>query len=273
MKRPLKKLASERLELPTKKTVPCAHLSDYIILIYGREKIGKTTLCAQFPNALFLMFEPGGKALSVYQTEVHSWVDFRQYIELLKEDTRFENIIIDTADLCYRFCLDYTIKRLLAGDHPSEVGYGKGWDVLYAEFQSAINALCKLGKGVIFLSHDAEKEIKLRTGGAYDIIAPTMQSVARNTLQPLVDVFAYYYYADDGERRLKIVGDKETMGGTRIKEAGFFAGIDEIPMGASPAEAYRNFVAAFEGKLKVQPPKPSVQRLPERKGKFRKKGK
>jgi hypothetical protein len=263
MKRTLKKVVG--LELPKERSTPAGNISDYIILIYGREKIGKTTLCSHFPRALFLMFEPGGKALSVFQTPVHTWVDFKNYISLLKEDTRFDNIVIDTADICYKLCLEYVMKTKLAGNHPSEEKYGKGWDALKTEFQSVINSLCKLGKGVIFLSHATEKEIKLRTGGTYDVIAPTMQNTARNVIEPISDIFAYYYYGDNGERFLKVVGDDETLGGGRVQEAGFFPGVTVIPMGSSSEESYKNLVNAFQGKFT---PKQVSKSLPARKGKL-----
>lgn len=241
------------LSLPTKKSVPMAHLDDYIQLYYGREKIGKTSLAAQFPDAVFLMFEPGGRALEIYQVDVHSWIDFKNYIKLLKEDSKFRTIVIDTIDLCYRMCLEYVQKHKLGGNHPADEGYGKGWDKLKAEFSQTISDICKLGKGVIMLSHETEREIKLWKGGSYDLIAPTMSGVARDIIEPMVDIFGYYYYGDDEQRYIKIEGDSESVGGTRLKEAGFFKGIDRIPMGNSAKEGYKNLCDAFSNKLKVTP--------------------
>src|SRR5690606_23710665 len=175
-KRLLKKVGGTGLSLPDELSTPCMSLSDYIILIYGREKIGKTALCARFPNALFLMFEPGGKSLKIYQKDVYTWVDFKGYIGLLKEDERVETIVIDTVDLCFKMCLEYVMKFKLAGDHPADVGYGKGWAPLNTEFPSVSSDLCKSNKGGIFRSHDAEKRLKLRTGGEYEVLAPTMQA-------------------------------------------------------------------------------------------------
>ena len=51
----------EIIKLPTKKSKIESDLSKYSILLYGKIKIGKTSLAAQFPDALFLMTEPGGK--------------------------------------------------------------------------------------------------------------------------------------------------------------------------------------------------------------------
>ena len=58
------------LTLPTEKSKPSSRLGDYTWLIYGAKKIGKTSLVAQFPETLILSFEPGTKALEVFQTRI-----------------------------------------------------------------------------------------------------------------------------------------------------------------------------------------------------------
>lgn len=262
------------LALPKKKSVPASHLADYTMLIYGREKIGKTTLAAQFPDALFLMFEPGGRALEIYQMDILTWVDFKKVLGLLKEDSTYRTVVVDTVDLCYRMCLAHVRKTELGGNHPADEAYGKGWDAIKDEFQRVLADLFKLGKGVIFLSHETEKEVKLWKGGTYDMIAPTMSGVARGVVEPMVDVFGYYYYGSDDQRYLKIVGDSQSLGGARIKEAGFFKDVDQIPMGESAAEGYTNLCLAFENKLKLDMsmakenrPQTKKRVLPKRKGK------
>lgn len=247
----LKGLAEDRLSLPTEKSEPCTNLEDFVILLYGREKIGKTTMLSHFDRALFLMFEPGGKALSIFKREVLTWVDFKAYIKLLHgpDGERFRTIVIDTVDLCYRLCLEYVIKFKLAGQHPGEEKYGKGWDALRDEFSKTMAEICKLGKGVVFVSHDKERTIKKMGGGEYDIIGPTLQDAARSTIEPMADIFAYYYYDSENRRKLKLVGDSESLGGTRLKEQDrFFKGIDEVDMGTSSKQAYDNFVAAMNNK-------------------------
>ncbi|OGV48639.1 MAG: hypothetical protein A2017_02880 [Lentisphaerae bacterium GWF2_44_16] len=51
------------MQLPKEKTMPKTALSDYTTLIYGMSKAGKTSLCAEIPDALFLSCEPGTNAL------------------------------------------------------------------------------------------------------------------------------------------------------------------------------------------------------------------
>lgn len=233
------------VSLPTTKSKAKQNLGDYNLLIYGREKIGKTSLAAQFPNAVFLMFEPGGKALDIYQVEVLSWQELKVLLTELKTDTKFDTIVIDTVDIMYRMCLEWVQKYELAGKHPADEGYGKGWDRLKSEFQKRVATICKLGKGVIFISHEKESEEEKHDGTKIDTIQPSMSGTARGIVEPMVDLVGYYFHGDEDDRCLQIEGSREIVAGCRMKEAGFFPDCDVIDMGSSSKEAFKNFCSAM----------------------------
>lgn len=237
--------------LPKKKSVPGKDLSTYTLLLYGREKIGKTSLASHFPDAVFLMFEPGGRALTVYQVEVGDWPDFKLLLKQLEDDKRFKTIVIDTIDLAYRLCLEWVSKKILAGSHPADMSYGIGWDRLKDEFQKRIAQLCKCGKGVVFLSHDTVREDEKADGTKVSTTMPSMSGVARGVIEPMIDCLGYYYYDADGKRQLCISGTREVVAGCRMKEAGFFKDVDDIFMGTTSKQAYNNFLSAM-GTVKGQ---------------------
>src|SRR3990167_2672164 len=230
------------LSLPLEVSTPSDSLSDYAILLYGREKIGKTTFAAQFPDAFFLMFEPGGKSLSIYQKYVNNWAEFIGYISLLKKERRFKTIVVDTVDISYKMCYEHVCKKL-GIDHPSEEGWSKAWNMIRDEFQKHVAALLKLRRGVICISHATEREIKKRYGEVEHRIIPTMTKQARDTLEPMVDIWAYMEYDENGGRHCVIRGDQMISAGHRLQE--HFKGVDRIPMGKSPHDAYINFMDAF----------------------------
>ncbi len=58
--------------LPNTRTPPKSKLSDYNIVIYGHPQIGKTTLAARFPNAVFLATEDGQNALECYLVRIET---------------------------------------------------------------------------------------------------------------------------------------------------------------------------------------------------------
>lgn len=230
------------MQLPTTKSKPLANLLEYSMMLYGREKIGKTTLASMFPDALFLMCEPGGKSLEIFQVPVNTWKDLIEAIDLLAKDKRFKTVIIDTVDIAFNLCQDHVCAKL-AISHPSEEDFGKGWSAVRDEFSRQMTRIQKLGKGIIFISHSVEKEIRRRSGEASHRVEPTLSKQGRGVLEPMVDVWAYYSYTPQGGRELIIRGDADVSAGCRVK--GHFVGISRIAMGKSEEEAYRALMAAF----------------------------
>lgn len=244
------KVGRVEYKLPEKISVPVENLGGYVMLIYGAKKIGKTSLCSMFQNALFLFFESGGKALRIYQEPMSSWRKFTRFVELLKRDKKFDTVIIDTADLCYDVCFEETC-TLLGCEHPSEIGWGKGWSTIKKEFVTSINSLTNSGKGVIFISHQKELEIEDREGSKVMKKTNTLSSQARETLEGIVDIWANYDY-EKSKRYLTILGSESKDAGHRLKERFRYTDgsrIRKIEMGNSEKEGYDNFIKAFNNEL------------------------
>jgi hypothetical protein len=231
------------MKLPTRKTEIETDLSKYTIFIYGREKIGKTSLAAQFPDALFLMFEPGSKSLEIFRMEINSWVEFVETCKLLKESTQYKTIVIDTVDLAFKYCSDYMCKKLVI-THPSDEEWGKAWGLIRDEFTQWMSYLGKLNRGVIFISHAAERDIKRLKGDGY-LISPTLAKQGRTVIEPMVDIWGYYGY-EGKDRFLQLRGNEEINAGCRLTQN--FIGIEKISMGNTVEQAYKNFMAAFNTK-------------------------
>lgn len=240
-------METEKLSLPTSRSEPSTNILDFTTLLFGEKKIGKTDLTAQYPDTLHLMTEPGGKAQSIFQRAVSDWRTYLGYVRLLKKDKRFRHVSIDVIDILYERCMEHVCSEM-GIDHPSDEGYGKGWNAVRKEFTKGILALLDTGKGVTFVSHAAEKEIKMRGGETYDRISPTMAGQARDIVEGLVDLWFYYGY--EGRRRtLTIQGSDHIGAGHRLKNNFLHpttgAPITEIDMGSSAEEGYANLIAAF----------------------------
>lgn len=242
------------LSLPKERNVPNELIGDYSLLLYGREKIGKTSFAAEFPDAFFLMCEPGGKDLEIFSREVKDWKSFTGYIDLLEKNPgKFKTVVVDTADRCYKLCEEAVHKKMLI-KHASEGDFGTGWSMPKEEFARQIIRLLQLGRGVIFTSHATEKEIKSRSGSKYDRVVPTMSKQAREVLEPIVDIWAYMEYGEGEDRQLHLRGDSHLAAGHRLQN--HFKGVDQIPMGKTAKDAYTNFVAAFDNSLDLAEDKP-----------------
>lgn len=110
-----------------------------------------------------------------------------------------------------------------------------------------IDALLNCGKGVVFISHAQEQEIETRDGKTYDRMMPTMHKRMRETIEGVVDIWAYYTY-DKQRRVLQILGDDNVSAGHRL-EGRFLTPdgrpIRRIDMGTAAKDGYKNVVAAF----------------------------
>ncbi len=245
------------LSLPTKPKEIDRDLHAYKILIYGREKIGKTTIFASFPDAIFFSTEPGTKGLEVYEFNhddggVKTWEIFVQGVDLLLKTDRFRFVIIDTADRAYEKCKDW-LCRTWGIDYPGVTAegkedYGKSWGAIRDEFQKQIDRIIASGRGVGFTSHSKEVEIKVKNAESYHRIQPTMSNQARKAIEPLVDFFFYAEYAKDNEgntqRILICEGDESIWAGARAGVTRDFPRL--LPM--HPDNGYKIIEDAFLGK-------------------------
>ncbi len=255
MKKIIKKNKIE-YTLPTERSTPLDTIGQYIILIFGKKKIGKTTICQHFEKAFFLMFEPGAKKLSIFKREPKTWLEFKKYVALLQKDWEFDTVVIDPPDIAYELCLRYVCDTKLFIDHPGGVNdYGKSWNAVKTEFVTEIRKIINSGKGVIFISHQKEVEIEKRDGKKYNMLTNTMPGQAKEVIEGMVDVWANYDY--DGEKRtLTIMGDDFIDAGHRLNEPPdpkflYTNGepIREISMGKTSKEAYENLIKAFNNEL------------------------
>jgi hypothetical protein len=254
---------SDGFVMPTSKSKPATNLWAYILLLFGEKKIGKTSMLAENADkTFFFMFEPGAKALEVYSHLFTRWADFKLAVTAFIKDPRFDIGVIDTVDLAYKMSEAYTYKKL-GIEHASDESYGKGWAAVKKEFTDQIMRIVNSGKGVVFVSHATEKKIEIRGGGEYDMITTSMPNQARDVIEGLVDIWAYYGY-DGSNRVLTIQGSDHISAGHRLTKHFKTAdggSIREIPMGTSAKEAYQNFLDAFHNRLVVTA-KPVVKKSP-----------
>ena len=237
--------------LPQKKSEPKESIGDYTMLIFGEKKIGKTTLCSKFPDALFLMTEPGGEGLSIFQMKIDHWRKFVKAVDLLEKDKKYKTVIVDTVDNLYELCFDYMCKEKLLIEHPQdENDFGRSWKVIKKEFTDQLSRLMFLNKGFIALSHAQERETTTLSGDKFDRLIPTMGRAANEYLTGVIDIWAYYGY-EDRKRFLVIEGDDYIGAGHRL-EGRFLTPEKEkvvrIPMGKNSEESYNNFIKAFNNK-------------------------
>lgn len=216
------------LALPTTPKDIDTNFLHYLLLVYGREKIGKTVLMSSFPNTIFATTEPGTKGMRIHEFNHENggctdWPIFCAMVELLTTTQNpFHHVTIDTVDRLYDMCLDYVCDTLgipYPGQDPAgEEDYGLSWRAVKQEFLAQLHKLVQAGYGVAFTSHSKELSIKPRGGEKYTRIVPTMSNQARGIVEAIVDYFFYAEYVKEGAGTARILiceGDETVWAGAR----------------------------------------------------------
>lgn len=177
------------MKLPTERQPRKQSITDQIVLLYGPNKIGKTELCAQIPDALFLATEAGHNHIEAFVQPIKNWEDFLQACaEIAKMKHPFKVIVVDTVANLFRFCTDHVLAQHNI-QHESDLGYGKGYALVRNEFSRALNKMSMLPVGLWLIAHSTEKEIETRTGKRTRII-PNLPEKVSQSLLDLADIVA-----------------------------------------------------------------------------------
>ena len=194
--------------LPKKKERQSFHFQELIHLYYGAPGVGKTTFASELPeDNLFIATEDGQRALEVFNVRIDTWEEFLKVISAFEkgEGENFRSITIDTVDNLMNFCEDYVCKKHRI-THMSDEEWGKGWSALKNEFKRAISLIQKLKKGIVFISHAKEVEVKTRSLKINKWI-PTFSKQCRDVVIPLVDEM-FFFTVKEALRDKKIVSDR-----------------------------------------------------------------
>ena len=197
------------MNLPTKKTKAVVDPHRLIMLVYGRPKIGKSTFCNQFPEALFLATEPGLNALDHYEMPITKYEDIDEVYNLLREDKKFHTIIIDTVDIFFDIIRKKALHKL-GVENEIDLGgqYGQAYKPINDLFKENLNKFISLnrqGKGIIFTSH-SKFDMQNR-------IVPSLPETPCKTLCAAMDLMLYFdiMTKEDGEKIRIIHAEPDTQ--------------------------------------------------------------
>lgn len=254
---------TEKFVLSTEITQPSDRLQDYIMLISGEKKIGKTTLANMFgKQAYFLAFEVGYRGLRLRKSDIPDWRTAKLAGRALaKAGMKYGPIVVDTVDKAYDACERYVCEKLAIKNLADEE-WGKGYAEAKREFDEWISGLTRIGNGLVFITHAELREVKTRDGEKYDRVLPTMAKQARKVIEPLVDIWTYYTY--DGKRRVLILeGDDHVSAGHRLMErfrTPSGQALRQVDMGRSPQEGFANLERAFNNQYDPEEGAPKKKR-------------
>lgn len=138
------------------------------VIIYGVHGIGKTTLAAKLPNALFLDFEDGTHGLAVDKLAASdlpkSYDGMKGLIAELKRDHQgYERIVVDTADKFEQTLATALAKEKNVEDIFAVNDYGRTISIHKSGMASVLDALTELtksGMDVVILAHETSRKVE-----------------------------------------------------------------------------------------------------------------
>ncbi len=142
-------------------------------VIYGTEGIGKSTLAAQFPGALFLDVEGGTSQMDVRRIEAPAtWDELLGDVrEVAQNPGICGTLVLDTADFSEQMLISHICKKHNQKGIES-FGYGKGYTYVGEEWQklmTAFDAVIRAGMNVTVIAHARQRKIELPDqAGAFD---------------------------------------------------------------------------------------------------------
>lgn len=143
------------------------------ILLYGVEKIGKSTFAAESPTPIFIGAEDGTAMLDVARfPQPESFADVTAMIaELSAEPHEYKTLVIDTLDWLEPMLWAFICARDKKVDVES-YGYGKGYTAALDEWRVLLAQLERLRAArsmhIILLAHSWVKPYKNPVGDDYD---------------------------------------------------------------------------------------------------------
>lgn len=192
------------------------------VLLYAREKIGKTGFAAGAPNPIFLCSEMGTEEYDVARVGITDWVQCFNVIEALINDPHdYRTLVIDTLDhleaVLHRWILENDAKKA-ASMVTAAGGYGKAFKIATENFRKLAARLDVLTERrkmpVVLLAHAHIKKFNDPESDGWDQYRLKMHEEAAGFWKEWVDavLFANLDIAakEDKDERAKAIntGDR-----------------------------------------------------------------
>lgn len=232
--------------LPSRATIEKPDPAKLNYFCIAPPKWGKTTFFCAIPDALLLAFEQGHAFQKAHKMVIDAWDKkiaegdsaiweeagadgegngifhgtMTKVVEVLEASDRFSFIIMDTADMAAKMCLDYYLRKH-GWTHAQDGGdYGKGHDIAQnTPFRQMVGRLMRTGRGIAFITHTqvnktdlgSKKETTL-PGGVFKFLHTQADVIMHGRFGVRQKGKRYH------DRIIKTQGDEHVLAGNRMKD-------------------------------------------------------
>jgi hypothetical protein len=247
------KIGRAKKTISTERYKPSDVFHRYNIVLYGVEKIGKTTLTLGFPETYHFLFD-ANDSYELLGNFITCWEDFEDYVDSFLESSHHTAVIDSVGQRAKQIYLNY-LKNTTGFDNPTAAkDFGATWDRAKMEFSRPfykllLNTTEHKKNGCIIIMHSTTEEKETLTGKTFSYIKPYSSSYSDFLLKEVYNIF--YYHMVGNDRFLRIEGSEYIRAGHRME--GHFLTPDgkriiQVPMGKSRQEAYENLLNAYSNK-------------------------
>ena len=168
------------------------------LMVYGQEGVGKSTLGASAPDAIFIQTEDGLGEINCHKFPLAKSFDevLAELTALRNEDHKYKTVVIDSADwlerlIWDRVCSDFGVRSIEKADG----GYGKGYVHAVGYWRTVVSMLDELrnkrGMIVIIIAHSKVDRFEDPENTAYDRYAPRLHKAATGLLCEWADAVMF----------------------------------------------------------------------------------
>ena len=168
------------------------------LMVYGQEGVGKSTLGASAPDAIFVQTEDGLGEINCHKFPLAKSFDevLAELTALRDEDHKYKTVVIDSADwlerlIWDRVCSDFGVRSIEKADG----GYGKGYVHAVGYWRTVVSMLDELrnkrGMIVIIIAHSKVERFEDPENTAYDRYSPRLHKAATGLLCEWADAVMF----------------------------------------------------------------------------------
>lgn len=194
-------------------------------LIYGSQKAGKTTLCANAPKPIFIQTEDGQGDLEIDRfpmCETFTGV-LNSLRQLAKEKHDYKTVVLDSGSnaetLIHKHLCDAHNEASIAGtEKGSPFAYHKGYIMAAEEFEKILMALNYLrstqGMHTVIIAHDSINKVSRPDTEDYDRFEPDFHKHISKLVNRWADVIAFV------DHKIKVRSKESGFGKVEYKAIG-----------------------------------------------------
>lgn len=146
------------------------------MILYAEPGVGKSVFASKFPKPFFICSDDNYEWLLDFgakeeaHVKVTSWTDAKKVFK--DEFNEYETIVVDLTEDLFMWCeLEWCKKNGV--EHPSDLGWGKGYSGPRNEFFVEISKLLAKDKNIVLLMHGEVITLKNKRGVEYNTYRPT----------------------------------------------------------------------------------------------------